>query len=135
MKFDDVVKSPLQISDIDEYLNQGGDINYRDSRLIHNYHPLGWTLLHYAADEGNIEVIKYLAHRGAALNIVDEKGQTPLDLAVEYDFIIATQDGQMPTEMTMTIAKVVLELLGANDSITVTKTLADWMNAHGFDGN
>jgi ankyrin repeat protein len=46
---------------------------------------MGWSLLHYAAEDRNPDAIKLLAARGADLNIVDRYGWTPLHFAVDRD--------------------------------------------------
>jgi len=45
------------------------------------------TALHYAVEEGNIEVVKELIKHGADANITDSEVNTPLDLATENDQI------------------------------------------------
>jgi ankyrin repeat protein len=48
------------------------------------------------------------------LDIVDSAGWTALHLAVDHDFVVATQDGHMPSELPT--AEILLRL-GADDSI------------------
>jgi hypothetical protein len=122
MTFEDVVQyygcEPLKIPDIERYLDQGNDIDYQDPRPGPGYPRQGWTLLHYAAAEGQVDVLKYLARRGANLNATDSSGWSALHLAVDLDFVVATQDGHLPTELPTT---EVLLRLGADDSIADKK--------------
>jgi ankyrin repeat protein len=117
MTFEDVVQhcyERLRICDIECYLDHGHDIDYQDPRPGPGYPREGWTLLHYAASNGHRGVLKYLAGRGANLNIADSAGWTPLHLAVDLDFVVATQDGHMPKKLPT--AEVLLRL-GADDSL------------------
>jgi ankyrin repeat protein len=41
----------------------------------------GWTALHLAAFQGNLELSKFLLDQGASLDVRDEKGLVPLNLA------------------------------------------------------
>jgi len=56
------------------FLDRGGDLNYRDNN--------GRTALHGAALQGYNEVIRFLASKGATLDAKDNKGFTPLDVAL-----------------------------------------------------
>ncbi len=56
-------------------LNKGGNVNARDP--IHH-----WTLLHWAAACGDLEMIQVLASHGAVLNARNVRGETPLHLAI-----------------------------------------------------
>jgi ankyrin repeat protein len=62
------------IDSVGLFLNAGGDLNAVDSR--------GETALHGAAQKGWNEVVRYLAERGARLDVKDNKGLTPLDAAM-----------------------------------------------------
>ena len=42
----------------------------------------GYSLLHYAADNGNLEMVRELIRRGADVNLRSAKGSTPYDMAV-----------------------------------------------------
>ncbi|HRD28104.1 MAG TPA: ankyrin repeat domain-containing protein [Caulobacter sp.] len=44
--------------------------------------PEGYTLLHYAADNGNLEMVRELIRRGADVNIRSASDSTPYDMAV-----------------------------------------------------
>lgn len=118
MSFEELVAhwyERIRISDIESYLDDGNDINYQDPRPGPGYPRKGWTLLHYAARNGHHRgVLEYLASRGANLNIVDSDGWTALHLAIDHDFVAATQDGRMPAELPT--AEILLKL-GADDSI------------------
>ena len=39
------------------------------------------TVLHYACDQGQLEVVKLLLEKGADVNAKNEEGETPLDIA------------------------------------------------------
>jgi ankyrin repeat protein len=55
-------------------LTSGSNPNCRDSR--------GWTPLHWAAQEGDAAIIRYLVNAGADIEACIEGGITPLHLAV-----------------------------------------------------
>ncbi|CAL8124514.1 unnamed protein product [Orchesella dallaii] len=42
------------------------------------------TVLHYAAESGNLTALKYFISRGHDVNVTDEDGYTPLDLALKF---------------------------------------------------
>lgn len=44
----------------------------------------GWSALHYAVSGPNLEVVKLLADRGAALDATSPNGSTPLMMAARY---------------------------------------------------
>jgi ankyrin repeat protein len=67
----------LQVDDLQQYLDAGGDPN----RRVEN----DQTLLHVAADSGEPELVKLLISRGAAINAKGYHGYTPLHLAVDAD--------------------------------------------------
>ena len=54
-------------------IENGADVNIKN-----NY---GITALIYAAEHGNLEIVKYLVEKGANVNIKDNHGRTALDLA------------------------------------------------------
>jgi ankyrin repeat protein/tetratricopeptide (TPR) repeat protein len=60
---------------IEERLARGGDINAKDEN--------GWTLLHEAAHEGDIELVEMLLAKGADVNVKNDAGLTPLYYAVQ----------------------------------------------------
>ncbi len=45
-----------------------------------------WTFLHYAVDDGNFEIVKYLVEMGAEINSLSLNKETPLDIALRKDF-------------------------------------------------
>jgi len=96
----------LQLEDVRLYLDEGGDANRRvDS---------GNTLLHIAADNGDLDVMKLLVSRGAEVNAKGYHGYTPLHLAVDLDCNTSGRDGRRATELPVT--KTLLGL-GADPSI------------------
>lgn len=46
------------------------------------FNTTGQTAIHAAAGRGSDEVVKFLAGKGAALNLPDKQGRTPLDVAL-----------------------------------------------------
>ncbi|MHB1000775.1 MAG: ankyrin repeat domain-containing protein [Armatimonadota bacterium] len=62
-----------QMLDTDPGLIAVIDSGYRDS-----------TLLHHAAETGQVAVAKYLLEKGADINATDRWGWTPLGLAIEF---------------------------------------------------
>jgi len=42
----------------------------------------GYSLLHYAADNGNLEMVRELIRRGADVNLRSARGSTPWDMAI-----------------------------------------------------
>lgn len=55
-------------------LDKGIDINMQTSE--------GYTLLHYAAGDGNLEMVRELIRRGADVNLRADTGHTPYDMAI-----------------------------------------------------
>ena len=55
-------------------LDKGIDINMQTDE--------GYSLLHYAADQGNLAMVKELIRRGADVNLKSARGSTPLDMAL-----------------------------------------------------
>ena len=72
------VKEPL----IHDNLNNIKSIISKDRTKIDEKNEHGNTFLHLAADNGNIEVLKYLVSQGANVNVKDNYGRTPLQVAV-----------------------------------------------------
>jgi ankyrin repeat protein len=96
MTFEKVVKNfssrGLRLKNVQRYLDAGGDINHRDEKM-------GWSLLHYAAEDSNPEVIKLLAIRGANINATDVGGWTPLHYAVDIDMDSSSRNGRRAKEL------------------------------------
>jgi ankyrin repeat protein len=67
----------LTVQDVEYFLKQGGNVNAKDED--------GYTLLHCAAEEGNLAVAKFLVSKGANAKAKNNDGATPLDLAKECD--------------------------------------------------
>ena len=53
---------------IKKLLNFGIDVNTRDEG--------GYTMLHWATQEGHLEVIRFLISRGSSIHLEDEEGFT-----------------------------------------------------------
>ncbi len=93
----DEVERDLSVETIARYLAEGGDIDERSGSR-------DWTLLHQAAEWGDREVILFLNQRGAALDLCDRQGGTPLHVAVDSDIDTALQAGHataLPTARTL----------------------------------
>jgi ankyrin repeat protein len=69
-------------------LELGADVNATSSS--------GDTALHTAAARGLLPVIKLLAHAGAALDVKNKRGQTPLATAASRRSILGAFDGDNP---------------------------------------
>jgi ankyrin repeat protein len=59
--------------------------NPRISLQLNHKNDYGYTLAHYAAEYGNIELLRYLKAAGADLNVKANDGFTPLSLASYYN--------------------------------------------------
>ena len=60
------------VKDMQDFLNQNGDINETDSA--------GYTVLHYASGVENLELVKFLIENNAEANPVSQFNMTPLDM-------------------------------------------------------
>src|SRR5688572_17847086 len=96
MTFERVIKDfttrGLRVEDVRGYLDAGGDINHKDEKM-------GWSLLHFAAEDCNSEVIRLLVAAGAGLGVVDRNGWTSLHVAVDSDLDSSSRAGRRPTAM------------------------------------
>ncbi len=61
---------------VKQHLAAGADVDVKGGWL-------GGTPLHYAVGEGRNEIAKPLIAKGADVNAKDERGKTPLDLAIQ----------------------------------------------------
>jgi len=84
----------LRIEEVQRYLDDGGDPNRRTET--------GQTLLHIAADNGKIEIMRLLLARGADVNAKGYHGYTPLHIAVDSDCDTSSRDGRSATELPLT---------------------------------
>ena len=82
---------------------------------------MNWSLLHFAAEDCNSEIIRLLVSRGADLASADRNGWTPLHVAVDSDLDTSSRNGclanKMPTVQTL-IALGADESLHAGDGAT-----------------
>lgn len=107
----------LRVSDVRSYLDAGGDVDHHDDRM-------GYTLLHFAAESSDAEMVRFLASRGADLQARDRNGWTPLHTATDTDLDTSPRDGLVATDLPT--VRILLEL-GADDSARSTdgKTARD----------
>jgi len=96
----------LRLEEVQRYLDEGGDPNRRTET--------GQTLLHIAADNGEIDIVGLLLARGADVNARGFHGYTPLHLAVDADCDTSVRDGRRATELPLTKA---LLGFGADESV------------------
>jgi len=77
-------KVPIEICDL--IRENGGNIN----ATLSGYSANGWSSLHYAAMNGDVELVSYLIKHGANVNKATAEGSTPMFLArmEGYDEII-----------------------------------------------
>jgi ankyrin repeat protein len=73
----------LQIRDVRQYLDDGGDPNHRNERQQ--------TLLHIAADNGEVEIVKLLLARGVDINARGYRNYTALHLTVDAECVVLTE--------------------------------------------
>ena len=72
-------------------VERGGDVNARGGTS-----QCGYTVLHVAAVEGNLEIVKFLIAKGAKVNVPDDYGDPPLNCAIgnhqqaTVEFLIAS---------------------------------------------
>jgi ankyrin repeat protein len=85
----------LNLKDVQQYLDEGGDPNHRADS--------GHTLLHIAADNGEIEIMRLLVAHGADVNARGYRGYTPLHMAVDSDCDTSPRDGTRATELPLTM--------------------------------
>lgn len=69
-----VMRDPKTIKD---KVNKGFDVNTKRNED-------GYTLLHYAAELGNVDLTKFLITKGASLNVPMKDGTTPLAIAIGF---------------------------------------------------
>ena len=100
----------LRVSDVERYLDAGGDIDRHDERM-------GYTLLHFAAENCDADLIRYLASRGAALQVCDRNGWTPLHTATDSDLDKSPRDGRVAADLPT--VRALLEI-GADESARST---------------
>lgn len=69
---------------IDDLIRRGADVNAKDKEM-------GWTALHWAADDGDVEMISQLLAAKADVDAANLRGRTPLHLACERGHVSAVQ--------------------------------------------
>ena len=84
--------APLSAERIDRFVAARSDLN---SWTNHR----GMTILHVAASYGDRYAMIAFVRAGADPNRQADLGSTPLHYAVDFDFVISTQDGELPTEL------------------------------------
>jgi len=84
----------LQVKDVQQYLDNGGDPNQRTKDQQ--------TLLHIAADNSDLEIVKLLVARGADINAKGFHGYTPLHLAVDADCDTSARDDRRLIDLPVT---------------------------------
>jgi len=96
MTFEKVIKHfgnrALRLKDVQRYLDAGGDVNRTDPEQ-------NWSLLHFAVEDCNPEIVRLLAARGADLNARAENGWTHLHRAVSSDIDAAQQEARRAREL------------------------------------
>ncbi len=103
----------LRVSDVQRYLDAGGVINHRGSGM-------GWTLLHFAAENCDHDVIRLLAARGADMRAKDQNGWTALHIATDSDLDTSGRDGRRVTDLPT--VQLLIEL-GADETARATDGL------------
>lgn len=127
MTFETVIKKfttrGLRVEEVRRYLDAGGDIHQKDKNM-------NWSLLHFAAEDCNSEVIRFLIARGADTQATDRQGWTPLHLAVDSDMDTSSRDARRATELPT--VQTLIEL-GADETVRATdgSTPQDIARAYG----
>ncbi len=106
--------SGMDIDALQDYIDSRPDLDHQDESPETLRLCGGMTLLHYAAAAGDTRTIGLLMSAGANPNLPRHDGWTPLHHAIDFDFVVATQQGHYPTSLPT------VEMLlrgGADDSI------------------
>lgn len=104
----------MDIDSLQDYIESHADLDHQDANPETFRLCGGMTLLHYASAADDTNTIRLLISAGADPNLQRHDGWTPLHHAIDYDFVVATQDGHYPTSLPTV---EVLLLRGANDQI------------------
>jgi ankyrin repeat protein len=75
---------------------------------------MNWSLLHFAAEDRNPEIIRLLVSHGADLASTDRNGWTPLHVAVDSDLDTSSHNARSATKMP-TVQTLIA--LGADESL------------------
>ena len=110
------------VNALQKYLEYGGDIHALES-------DSGWSILHIAAEHGDIEIINEMSKLGANLNIKDESGNAAIFQALDVDLDTAGQIQILPTfEVTIAFLKC-----GADSTLKNNqgKTMSEFTQSYG----
>jgi ankyrin repeat protein len=96
MRFERIVEHfgtrGLDVAAVRRYVDAGEDVNQRDGSM-------GWTLLHFAAENGNEGVIRLLVEHGADVRAADRNGWTALHVAADRDLDTSKRDGRPAVDL------------------------------------
>jgi cytohesin len=81
MILEEIKKDIPNLNLIQDLIILGADLKWQDEDND------GWTLLHWAAFFGRVEIVRMLIDAGADLNVQDEYGRSPLIWSAYYDNI------------------------------------------------
>ena len=92
-----LVDQPHTLHLVNALLAYGADITSKNFGTLQNTNPrkaptspfvthsAGWSVLHSAVSVDNVDILPVLLQAGASVDVVTETGETPLDLAINYD--------------------------------------------------
>lgn len=111
LSFDEMAQAlsggPVSVTRIDRFVRSKPDLN----GWVNDH---GMSILHVAAAHGQTYAIVAFAKSGCRRDAADSSGWTALHHAVDFDWVMATQDGNLPSDLPT--ASVLLEL-GVDDAI------------------
>lgn len=85
----------------------------------------GRTPLHYSSEFGHADVFQYFVDQMADINIVDNNGKRPVDLATKKNTIDVVKQGQLDKDLLVACR---------NDIVTVTRLIEQGANPNAKDG-
>ena len=131
-----------------QFIRNSGSIMIKDDFNIPYNTDTRWTFLHKAVHFGSIQLVEELLNHNASVNVVTNKGNTPMHLACKFlgkhkkyfdiftilatnvtcDFRIKNKNGQIALEViqSMNLKK---QCLAALRSVTITPNI-DWAIAY-----